>query len=278
MDRSLMLEVRGPADFRRAVVPPGGALRVGRTSLADLVIPEDAKMAQLHWELRWDGAACEVRDRSGGLGTLLGGQPIERAEAGSGAWIRAGTTDFQVYFEDLQGEDGSVDLPAPLLDLAERGRLFAVLDAARSDRVLSLVRTAVDDYRCLYEGMDAETQADGAPYLVRIAKGSRLLPRLIGEGWGESWGVFVEAPVSLRELRAHLRKLLVVTRESDGLPMYFRFYDPRVLRVFLSVATPRQVEMLFGPVERFFIEPGDQGALICFARGQGTGAVREHAG
>lgn len=270
-----MLEVRGPAEFRRAVVPPGGALRVGRTSLADFVIAEDAQMAQLHWELRWDGATCEVRDRSGGLGTLLGGQPLDRAEARSGAWIRAGTTDFQVYFEDPR-EDGGAVIPAPLLDLAERGRLFVVLDAARGDRVLSLVRTAVDDYRCLFEGMDAETQADGAPYLVRIAKGSRLLPRLIGEGWGQSWGVFAEAPVSLRELRAHLRKLLVVTRESDGLPMYFRFYDPRVLRVFLSIATPRQAELLFGPVERFLVEPGDQGALLTYARRPGTGVVREH--
>lgn len=276
MGRSLLLEVRGPAEFRRVVVPAGGTLRIGRTSLAEFVVPEDDRMAQLHWELRWDGSRCEVRDTSGELGTLLGGERITSAAARSGAWIRAGGTDFQVFFEDERplspdaGDrwGGGAEVPPALREPAERGKLFAVLDAARTERAVPLLRTAVDEYRCLYEGIDAEAQADGAPYLARIAPGSRLLPRLLAEGWGESWGIFVEAPVPFRELRAHLRKLLVVTRELDGLPMFFRFYDPRVLRVFLSVATPRQVEELFGPVDAFLVEAEAPRAVLRFARGE----------
>jgi hypothetical protein len=46
----------------------------------------------------------------------------------------------------------------------------------------------------------------------------------------------------------------MVTREKDGAPMYFRFYDPRVLRGFLPITTVRQEELVFGPVEQFLVE------------------------
>jgi hypothetical protein len=50
-------------------------------------------------------------------------------------------------------------------------------------------------------------------------------------------------------------------RSEDGKVLLFRFYDPRVLSVFLPICTPAQIEEMFGPVMRFFVET-DGGAAI----------------
>src|SRR4029079_2494118 len=82
-----------------AVIEPGQALRVGRTELAGFVVPNDERMSTVHFELRWDGSRCLLQDMSGGKGTLMAGEAVAQGEVRSGAWIRAGTTDFSVYIE-----------------------------------------------------------------------------------------------------------------------------------------------------------------------------------
>jgi hypothetical protein len=265
LPRRVVLEVRGgPPGAQRTVLSPGQRLRVGRTSFADLEIPGDERMSREHWEITWDGSVCEVRDLGGAGGILVGGEPKERAAVRSGAWIRAGRTDFSVYFEDAAPAPVPASRAAQveyalsvLAPIAAGGGLFAVLDAARSDRLLRLLRTSIDPFMSLYEGLRSEIEEDVAPYLVRFERASRLLPRVLAEGWGRSWGIHLESDAPLGEVRAHRRRLLVATRESDRRPMYFRFYDPRVLRAFLPIATARQRGGLFGPVQRYLAEGPD---------------------
>ncbi len=272
--RRVLVEVRGsPPGARRAVVAPGQRLRVGRTSLADFQVPGDEAMSQEHWELTWDGSTCEVRDLGTPAGTLVGGERRERAQVRSGAWIRAGQTDFSVYFEHVEpraawappppGRVAAIEYAMSFFEQAAVAtRLFAVLDAARSDRIPRLLQTSVDEYVSLFDGLRSQAEEDGAPYLVRFEPGSRLLPRLLHEGWGESWGIFLAGSAPLAEVRAHLRRLLVVTRESDQKPMYFRFYDPRVLRAFLPLATRRQKSVLFGPIQRYLAESPEGAGVL----------------
>ncbi|MBK8258933.1 MAG: DUF4123 domain-containing protein [Polyangiaceae bacterium] len=270
--RRLIVEARGvPPGSRRASIAPGKSLRVGRTSMAEFQIPDDEALSQEHWEVEWDGQVCQVRDLGTPTGLFVGGEKKDSAVVRSGAWVRAGKTDFSIFVE------GAAPPAAPLPpDRAVRADaafsflskpqdlpLFALLDGARNDRILSLLRTSVDDFVSLYDGLRAEVEEDGAPYLVKFSKNSLLLPQLVQEGWGDSWGVFANADVTLRELRAHLRRQLVVTREKDDQPMYFRFYDPRVLRSFLPIATPRQSSAFFGPISRFVLEDA-QGEVTTF--------------
>lgn len=268
--RHAILEVRsGPLAFRRAVLTPGRELCVGRTPLADLVIPHDDAMSGRHFTLRWDGAACEVQDLESAAGTLVGGVPVERASLRPGAWLRAGRTDFSIFFEWLPEGDlpaGARRPPDELRALAAEGRLFAVLDAARSDEVLRALQTSVDDYDCLFDDHRRETRADGAPYVARIRRDSLLLERLFAAGHGRSLGVFAAWPGSLAALCAHLRRFLMVTREKDEQPLYFRFYDPRVLRAFLPAASPRQLALLFGEIEAFYAEADPSAHLAHLAR------------
>jgi hypothetical protein len=193
----------------------------------------------------------------------------------SGAWIRAGETDFSVYFEEHTPPPWNARPFAPeaaraqaLRELraeAEKGALFAVLDAARDERIQVLLRESIDEHDSLYQGLKAETMAEVAPYLVKLRKDSSLLPRLIDEGWGGAWGVYFVCESPLRDVRAHFRRLLFVSSEEDAEVRYFRFYDPRVLRIFTPTCTVRQEDEFFGQIERFFCED-DVGGLLRIER------------
>ncbi|WP_343073672.1 DUF4123 domain-containing protein [Pyxidicoccus fallax] len=139
--------------------------------------------------------------------------------------------------------------------------LFALLDAARSERILQMLGSADEQRASLYTGPEGDALAEVAPYLVALPPGSELLGRLLEEGWGKAWGVFVTSELSFRELRRHFRRFLLVEDEL-GRSLYFRFYDPRVLRVFLDTCTPEHRAELFGTaVKRFFVESSD--ATLC---------------
>lgn len=106
---------------------------------------------------------------------------------------------------------------------------------------------------CLFQGELEPDMAEVAPYLVRLEPQSEFAEWVLGAGWGRHWGSFVITRQGFRALRNHLRGLTLVYRR-DGTPLYFRFYDPRVLRVFLPTCTPAQLKQMFGPVDAFLAE------------------------
>jgi hypothetical protein len=86
------------------------------------------------------------------------------------------------------------------------------------------------------------------------------------EQWGNSIGVLVEAPVTLEELRRHFRTLTVVRGAEDKKKYFFRFYDPRVLRVFLPSCTPGEIRQFFGPITAFYCEGEGGDDLLSFTQ------------
>jgi hypothetical protein len=139
----------------------------------------------------------------------------------------------------------------------ERMRAYALLDAARDDRIYPAILRADCEWTCLYRGDAAVTMAEVAPYLVQLERASAFTSWVIAEGWGNSWGVFLNTTVTMEALRNHFRRLVMV-QLPDGRSVYFRFYDPRVLRVYLPTCTPEEIAAVFGPVERFVIEDEDE--------------------
>jgi hypothetical protein len=235
----------------------------------ELAVPHDVEMANAHFELAWDGTACHVRDLKSTAGTLLGGEPVERGSVNHGDWIRAGTTDFSVYFEGAEpsAPGDETKLHAELTSMAQvlavlgaQESLFTVLDTARSPRVLELLRGSAEEYLSLYEGPQGAALAEVAPYLVKLPTGSKLLESLLAEGWGHSWGIYFTCPLTFLETRRHLRKFLMVEAEGQEGRLYFRFYDPRVLHQFLPTCAPGQREEFFGHIGCFFYEV--EGALL----------------
>ena len=136
--------------------------------------------------------------------------------------------------------------------------LYAVLDAARDP---AIYRALYDNegevpIRCLYQGDLAEDLAEVAPYVVELDRDAPFTTWLLENGWGKSWGIFVRSHLPFDEVRRHLRKFTVVSTEA-GKSLLFRFYDPRVLRMFMPIATEGQKKKLFAGVEAYLVEDGE---------------------
>jgi len=269
--RAIVLIEWGPRRCQKALIEPGKTLRVGRLERTDLVVPHDEEMSGLHFELAWDGAQCAMRDLGSVHGTLLNGERVASGEVGHGEWIRAGNTIFSVYFEGVvppwTPRRRRAEVPAERKAEAlaalrgEEAPLYAVLDAAREDRILTLLRSSPEQAQSHYEGEEGEELEDVAPYLVAVPKDSWLLERLVEEGWGEGWGIYLTCRRPFKEVRRQVRRQLLVEVKQTEEVLYFRFYDPKVMAATVPECNPKQKQELFGEIEAFVVE-GMEGKII----------------
>jgi hypothetical protein len=151
---------------------------------------------------------------------------------------------------------------------AKKEPLYAILDAARDPLILARLVKCQEDHQSLYEGSAGNQLAAAAPYLVSLPRESAFLDTLIRDGWGKSWGVYLTCDKPFKEVRKHLRHFLMVELEG-GENVYFRFYDPRALRVFLPTCTPSEVNQFFGPITTYLMEANTPETLLRFSHEQG---------
>ncbi len=149
---------------------------------------------------------------------------------------------------------------------AETPQIYAILDAARNENIYPAVMDFDGEYSCLYRihGGIPEALAKAAPYLIKLQPEDPFTTRLISEGWGDSWGIFLESGASLDELKLHFRKFLMA-KDEDGNEIYFRYYDPRVLRLYLPTCNEAELEIVFGPVDVFMVESEDADTMIYYS-------------
>lgn len=151
--------------------------------------------------------------------------------------------------------------------------LYALLDAAREPGVVAFLEGVPETSDSLYEGEKGRELAPYGPYLVEIPGDSPLAGDLAEKAFGKSYCVFLTAHASFADVRKHFRRFLMVETE-DGKKVYFRFYDPRVLRVFLPTCTPEEAKRFFGPIRSYWVEAREPGTLSRFWLGE-DGLLRE---
>lgn len=139
----------------------------------------------------------------------------------------------------------------------ESENIFAVLDGASVPGLLERLASDQPAHECLYRGELEPDMREVAPYLVALEKESEFTKWVFERGWTKHWGVLAETGADLRAMRLHLRRFLTVHDEA-GKPMLFRYYDPRVLRVYLPTCNKAELEEFFGPIKRFVLE-GESG-------------------
>lgn len=144
-----------------------------------------------------------------------------------------------------------------------------VLDGARVGREIERVIALAPESTSLYRGKSAETLRNVAPYLLRFEPGSMLMKNYFARGWGNSWGVLLGTRATLAMIQGHLRQFLIVQDEA-GRSLYFRFYDPRVLRIFLPTCSRPQLKQLFGPIDRMIVEDEDPHRALVFHLDRGN--------
>ena len=225
----------------------------------------------------------------------MNGQQVTEAALKDGDEIQAGSTTFRVRM-------AQEPMPAPIMPAEEQGKaaagltqpetpvkpaarllnllrtefqpLCTVLDAAREPDVLKVLFESKTEYQSLFAGADGAKLAHFAPYLVRLPKESPLLDALTHGAWGKSWGIYLTCDQPLLTLHAHFRQFLMVN-QPDGKQVYFRFYDPRVLRVYLPTCLPEEVAQFFGPVKYYVMEDEKPDTLLRFSNAvRGVGLRR----
>jgi hypothetical protein len=127
---------------------------------------------------------------------------------------------------------------------------YCIIDGAACDELLPQLDQHQPDHCCLYAGDLDDDVAEVAPYLIRLEADEPFTGWLLEAIGHKPWGIFCKAPSTLRELRKHFRKFLIV-KGPNGENLYFRFYDPRILPTFLSTCDGGQQEEVFGSVEEF---------------------------
>jgi len=156
--------------------------------------------------------------------------------------------------------------------------LFVLLDAARDEKIFEtlFIQTSLEYYESLFEGDDAEALQKFAPYLVQLSGQEDFLKQLLHDGWGNNWGVYLTGEAPFHSLLAHLRRCTRVMLE-DGRKVFFRFYDPRVLRIFLPTCTPEQATEFFGPITNYWMEDKNAEVLLQFHKAEQGVEVRKAA-
>ncbi len=140
--------------------------------------------------------------------------------------------------------------------------VYAIYDGASVAGLLNQLDRHDGEYCCLFSGDLAPDHAAAAPYLVQLRPDDKLTQWTLENGWGHHWGVFVgvQSGLSFRKLRKHFRTFLMV-RSHAGQPLYFRYYDPRVLRVYLPTCNKEEMAHVFGPLA-FYAMEGDGGQML----------------
>ena len=260
--RGILQVWTGPGSFRKLVLGPGEPRTVG-TADADLVVHGDPPHAR-QFQIVWDGVSAHVLACEPHRLTIAG-EPGRSGELANRGWMTAGATTFLFFVEDwtpppapVRPSPASAAALAELRPLADTGALYAVIDAARSARARELLAESVDPHASLYDGEAGRAFDDVAPYLVHLRRDSQLLARLVHEGWGDAWGLWLVSRADFTAVRRHLRQFLRVEAAGHARPLYFRFYDPRVFTPFAEVVAPEQRAALLHNIDVILHEDRDQ--------------------
>ena len=140
-----------------------------------------------------------------------------------------------------------------LLFASEDESTYAVLDGASVPGLRAKLHGCKEEWASLYRGELEPDLAEVAPYLVKLRAKSEFTDWLLAEGWGKHWGIFAVTAVGLEALRRHFRHFLRV-KDHTGKILYFRFYDPRVLQVYLPTCRRDELGFVYGAVTRFVAE------------------------
>jgi len=144
--------------------------------------------------------------------------------------------------------------------------VYTVLDGASVPDLPQVLWKLEPKHVCLYRGELEPDLAETAPYLVKLENQSPFTDWVFEEGWGNHWGIFVTTPaaIELKMLRKHFRMFLMVY-DPDHKPIYFRYYDPRVLRLYLPTCNREETEIIFGPIDSYMLEDEDPSMLLQFS-------------
>src|ERR1700733_1284602 len=284
--------VSGPIAGRKIEVRSGTILRSGRTAKSDYALSEDSYLSGQHFAIENDGNDARARDLGSSNGTFVNGERVVSENVlREGDSLTAGGSTFTVYIDGtgqpmrepsprtptmptdlfpgtsrinraelgLQGDSSSwpgfTRAQSVLLTSLYRDRenLFSVLDPLRDARIPAFLNASGERFVPLSDEMRVPA------YVVQLPLHARLLDVLVKDGWSRGWGFYCTSAGGLDEVCAHFRNFITVYTPA-GIPLTFRFWDPRVLRASVPAFLPQEAVDFFGPLPRIVVE-GQKSAM-----------------
>lgn len=144
----------------------------------------------------------------------------------------------------------------------ERFNTYAVIDGASVAGLMEALTRNKPEYCCLFSGKLSPELVQTAPYLIKLNYKSPIVEWLF-DGWGNHYGIYAIIPENLHfnDVRKHFRSFLIV-KSPDNKPLFFRYYDPRVLRMILPSSSGKQIHQIFGPTKLYILEGGEENSVL----------------
>lgn len=141
---------------------------------------------------------------------------------------------------------------------------FLIIDSSRAGEKLEpLMHFQNSVFSYLFSGKKGNKLKSVSPIIFDVSNDD-ILWKFMEVGWGKSWGVLFYSTYSLKIIRKQLKNFLIVQTEYKK-KLYFRFYDPRVLRIFLPTCNEEQLKEFFGSVDYFICEDENPEEAIVFS-------------
>lgn len=154
--------------------------------------------------------------------------------------------------------------------------LYAVLDPARAPEIYPVMRALAPDNQCLFGNLAPEV-SQVSPHVMALPEGGKLLTWWRAAGRGQAWGIACRTAIGLDGLRVHLKKF-TRARLPDSSLVLFRFWDPRVLAIFMAHSTAAEQQRFFGPIEAMYGEDEAARTITWRRRADGTAHNSQAAG
>lgn len=124
--------------------------------------------------------------------------------------------------------------------------LYMIIDCAHDTRILPALAKSLNSRCCLFnEENISETIKAVAPFLVKIKNIDEFVSWCIDEGMHRHWMIFfTSADQHVSDLRLHFKRFSLANT-PDGKQYFFRYYDARVLPVFITSCEQREREDFF---------------------------------
>jgi len=142
---------------------------------------------------------------------------------------------------------------------------YLLLDGAQIDGLAAKIYVLEESpsLHLLYQQSVYEALAEVGPLLVAVRPHSELA-QVFQQEWQATAGIWLESDASEDDLVEHLRSLIHVQLEGDQTTL-FRYYDPRIMALWLGPLKADERDPLMGPVQRIRL-PADSGAELALLR------------
>jgi len=156
--------------------------------------------------------------------------------------------------------------PKPLNDVIYRFELYeknsntfkvyTILDTAINELIYKKLIDTPIQKQCLFNSTLEYYMPEVAPYIVLLEVDNIFSNWLLDNCRGNNWGIFLISKSDIKTLAEHYSNMTIVSHE-DGNEYFFRYYDPRVLRLYLPTCTNNEFKQFKGPSDYIFFDDKD---------------------